>query len=122
MAKVATHPSFIAPAAATRPSRAVVERVRRIRQMSLAEIAERSRQEATKLLDRVTAERSIDPHAILQEHAPALARPEVARRILRDAAPRRFFSGVEQPAVVACVLPEHRATAIERSESALRNR
>jgi hypothetical protein len=123
MAKATTHLSFAVPSSAPlKPSRILFDRVRRLRTMPLAEIAGRSRQEAAKLLDRVTAERRIDPQAVLREHAPALARPDSARRIVREIAPGRFFAGVERPGVVTTWLPEYRSAVVKSAEDALQNR
>jgi hypothetical protein len=68
----------------------------RIRQMSITEIAHRSRQETSKWLERLASHgRPIDPVDLLAERAPALAAPEAALRTLREPAPRRFFAGIQ---------------------------
>jgi hypothetical protein len=106
-----------------RPLRALTGRVRRVRRMPLAEIAGRGRQEGAKLVDRVTASRrAVDPSRILREHAPALARPGAAMEMLRCAAPRRFFAGVEHPKRVASLLPEHCEAVVKSADATLCSR
>ena len=87
--------------------------LRRIRDMRFAEIAYLGWQEASKWLDRVAAPELPDrPDALLLKHAPDLADPDVARHILRTAAPHRFFAGVAHPetgAALASRLPDDRA-------------
>ncbi len=91
--------------------------------MPLSELAGRSRQEAAKFIDRVTTgRRPIDPSAIVREHAPALARSGAPLGILRGAAPRRFFAGVEHPNRVGQLLPEHRAAVLNGAAATLRSR
>jgi hypothetical protein len=75
-------------------------RLRRIAEMSLAELAWRGRHEASKWFERVARSRfDVDPRALLEDRAPGLADPEMALRVLREQAPRRFFAGVEDRSV-----------------------
>lgn len=70
----------------------------RIREMSLTEIAYRSQQEASKWLERVARIGSAtSPRALLADRAPSIADPEMALRMLREAAPRRSFRGLQDP-------------------------
>jgi hypothetical protein len=62
--------------------------------MSIAEIAERGRQEAAKLVDRV----SRPPSGGLNNCAPPSGEASAAFELFRNAAPRRFFPGVENGA------------------------
>jgi hypothetical protein len=82
----------------------------RIREMSLTEMAVRGQQEATKLIERLAPPDSYgNPRLALEEHAPALATPDAALRWLRETAPRRFFAGVRDGAVLDALrsrLPE----------------
>jgi hypothetical protein len=112
-----------APTAAPADERGGIgEMLRRVTSMPLAEIAGRGRQEAWKLVDRVSWRRSIDAAAILRDHAPALARPDSALQTIRQTAPQRFFAGVEAPSRVAESLPQHCAVAVERAAATLVNR
>ncbi len=123
MAESSTHPSYVTPVPREPGgSRSLIDRMRRARQMPLSELAGRGRQEATKLVERITSGRKIDPLAILREHAPALALPGSAHAILRGAATRRFFAGVEDPNLIGELLPEHRAAVLERAAATLKNR
>ena len=62
--------------------------------MRFAELAYRGWQEASKWLERVAPIELPDhPEALLRKHAPDLADPVEALRILRDIAPQRFFAG-----------------------------
>ena len=56
-------------------------RLRRLRAMSVAEIAFRGRQEVAKAFDRIGPSESGGPGAWLDAHAPALARPDTALRL-----------------------------------------
>jgi hypothetical protein len=79
-------------------------RLHRIAEMSLAELACRSRHEASKWLERFARRRAdVDPRALLEGRAPGLADPERALRVLREQAPRRFFAGAEDRAVAAAL-------------------
>jgi len=86
--------------------------LRRIRDMRFAEMAYRGWQEASKWLERVAPiELPGRPEALLRKHAPDLADPDAALRILREIVPRRFFAGVahaETGAALAGRLPEYR--------------
>src|SRR5688500_7108294 len=73
--------------------------LRRIRDMRCAEVAYRGWQEASKWLERVAPiELPAHPEELLRKHAPELADPLAAVRILREIAPQRFFAGVADPA------------------------
>jgi hypothetical protein len=79
-------------------------RLSRIAEMSLAEVVCRSRHEASKWLERLGRSLAdVDPRAMLADRAPGLADPERALRVLREQAPRRFFTGVEDRAVAAAL-------------------
>ena len=122
--KASTHPSYVVPTvgSASRPG-SVVDKLRRLRRMPLAEIAVRGRQEAAKLLDRVTtSDRPIDPATILRDHAPAFGDHEAALQILREAAPKRFFAGVENLQFAAQAVPEHRDAVLNSANATLQNR
>ena len=91
-----------APHAASAGSRRGTPALNRIRAMSLTEIAYRSQQEASKWLERVAKTGSANtPQALLADRAPALADPDVALKILREVAPRRFFKGLQHPETIA---------------------
>jgi hypothetical protein len=91
--------------------------------MPLSEIAGRSRQEAAKLLDRITTvDRPIDPATILRDHAPAFANPVAALAILREVAPSRFFAGVENLQFAAQAVPDHRDAVLSSASGTLQNR
>src|SRR5688572_4776266 len=69
--------------------------LRAIRDMRFAEVAYRGWQEASKWLERVAPiELPERPEDLLRKHAPELADPAEAFRILRECAPQRFFAGV----------------------------
>ena len=92
------------------PSREQGRRLRRLRQMSLGEIATRGRQEVWKLLERLGPAGYGDPAAVLRRHAPALADETAALQFLRKTAPRRFFAGLADPHVLDVLqrrMPEH---------------
>jgi hypothetical protein len=58
-------------------------------------MAHRSWQQASRWLDGMTpTARTADPEALLRDHAPELADPDSALRILREIVPQRFFLGV----------------------------
>src|SRR5437867_1317291 len=92
------------PAVPGAPRRRRGPRLRRIAEMSLAELACRGRHEASKWFERLGQGRSradVDPRSMLERRAPGLSDPERALRDLREQAPRRFFEGVEDRAVAA---------------------
>jgi hypothetical protein len=104
-------------------SRSVFATLRRLRDMPLSEIAGRSRQEATKVLERVTAaDRPIDPAAILRDHAPVYAQAASAFNIFRTVAPSRFFAGVEDLSFAAQAVPENRDAALSSASETLQHR
>lgn len=70
--------------------------------MPLREIAYRSRQEISKLLERrAPADIVSDPEAWLEGHAPALARPQAAEHLIKVVFPLRFFEGASDLQVAA---------------------
>jgi hypothetical protein len=70
----------------------------KLRAMPLAEIAFRSRQHAATWIERLSpAARTVDPEKWLRTHAPDLAGPEAALRLIRERAPGRFFASVAEP-------------------------
>ena len=87
--------------------------LRRIRDMRFAEMAYLGWQEASKWLERVAPiELPEHPEALLRKHAPELADPEAALRIVRDIAPQRFFTGATHPGTAALLtarFPDHPA-------------
>jgi hypothetical protein len=92
---------LIAPSAVPFPPR---RRLGRIAEMSLAELAYRGRHEASKWLERFARRRAdVDPRALLEDRAPGLADSEMALRVLREQAPRRFFAGVEDRSVAGAL-------------------
>jgi hypothetical protein len=66
-------------------------KIRRLGSMSLAEVADRSRQEAAKWVDRVARR----PGGGLTNCPPASQETSAAFELFRSAAPRRFFPGIE---------------------------
>ncbi len=99
---------------------------RRIRQMALAEIACRSRQQASKWLERLKPSGpDIDPVAVLRAHAPGLAQPDFALRALHDKAPHRFFAGIADtntPSVLRTRLPEACAAIVTAADTLMDRR
>lgn len=124
--KVSTHPSFAGPSYVGRDfsrAHARYSRLLRLARMPLAEIAGRSRQEAAKILERLTTtERSIDPATILRDHAPAFVDHQTALQILREEAPKRFFAGVENLQFAAQAVPEHRHAVLNSANAMRQNR
>ncbi|HEY6360386.1 MAG TPA: alginate lyase family protein [Vicinamibacterales bacterium] len=123
-------PSIQPPLAAAEasPAAAGFERrdrggLRRLRDMRFAEIAYRGWQEASKWLERVTPTEQFDhPEALLRRHAPDLADPDAALRVVREAAPARFFAGVQDAAVAAALrerLPGYRQEVIAEADALL---
>jgi hypothetical protein len=100
--------------------------LQRLRSMSLAEIAYRSRQEAAKAFERlVPAGRAPDADDWARAHAPALAAPDAALEAIRDLAPRRFFAGVADPlttAVLQARFPAECERIVTTAEQALAGR
>ena len=97
--------------------------LRRLRDMRFAEIAYRGWQEASKWLERVTPlEQPELPEALLRRHAPELADPAEALRIVREVAPGRFFAGVHEDVRVALAerLPAHQAEVIAAADALLK--
>jgi hypothetical protein len=91
--------------------------------MPWSEIAGRARQQAAKVIDRVTSvDRPIDAEAILREHAPALADPKAAMGILQEAAPARFFAGVENLRSVALAPAGQHEEVVSRVSAVLQKR
>src|SRR5687767_9190893 len=123
MNKTTAEPAYAVPAfGPARGSRSVLARLRRLRDMPLSEIAGRSRQEAAKLFERVTADRAVDAAAILRDHAPAYADGAAALEILRTAAPSRFFAGVQNLPLAAQAVPGHGDAVLSRAAATLQNR
>jgi heparinase II/III-like protein len=60
----------------------------------MTEIAYRSRQEASKWIDRLSPAGTLNAETWLSTHAPDLASPEASLRLLRERMPPRFFAGV----------------------------
>jgi len=74
--------------------------LRRIAEMSLAEIACRGRHEVSKWLERAWTGCAVKGQTLLVDRAPGLADPEMARRVLRERAPGRFFAGAADRTVL----------------------
>jgi hypothetical protein len=72
-------------------------KLRRLRSMSLTEIAYRGRQEAAKAFDRLTPAVRPEAQAWLRTYAPALAQENAALRAIRERLPARFFAGAAEP-------------------------
>src|SRR5688500_1252714 len=87
--------------------------LRRLRDMRFADIAYRGWHEASRWIVRVApVEQPEHFEALLRRHAPELAEPAAALRILREVAPTRFFAGAAEPgtaAALSAALPAHRA-------------
>ena len=100
--------------------------LRRLRSMSLAEIAYRGRQEASKALERIApAGRAVNADGWARAHAPALAAPGAALRLVREVAPRRFYAGVAEPSVADVLrtrFPEERDRIVAAAADALAGR
>ncbi|HET9469187.1 MAG TPA: alginate lyase family protein [Vicinamibacterales bacterium] len=124
MNKISADTSYVVPAfTSARGSRSVAAKLRRLRRMTLSEIAGRSRQEAAKLIDRVTAsDRPIDTASILRDHAPAFVDHAAALHILREAAPLRFFAGVENLRYSADAVREHHDASFNSVAATLQHR
>ena len=86
--------------------------LRRVRDLRFAELAYRGWQEACKWLERVAPiELPAQPGELLRKHAPDLADPSAALGVVRDLAPRRFFTGATHPRIAEVVssrFPDHR--------------
>jgi uncharacterized heparinase superfamily protein len=95
--------------------------LRAFRDVRFAEVAYRGWQEASKWLERVAPiELPDQPADLLKKHAPDLANPEEAHRILRESVPRRFFTGPADPctaAVLAARLPTHSAELLAGADA-----
>jgi hypothetical protein len=96
----------------------------RARNMRVAELAYRGWQEASRWLERVAAVDPPDqPDALIRRHAPLLADPEEAMRILRNVAPHRFFAGAEAEARARMAsdarLSDHRRDLLARADDLL---
>lgn len=74
-------------------------RLRRIAGMSLAELRCRSRQEGSKLLDRLRGDASRDARATLARCAPVLVDADTALAQIRTTFDARFFAGTQQHAI-----------------------
>jgi uncharacterized heparinase superfamily protein len=75
----------------------------KLRAMPLTEIAFRTRQKAARWIERLSpAAQTVDPEKWLSTHAPALAGPDAALRLVRERVPGRFFaSGADSHSVSA---------------------
>jgi Heparinase II/III-like protein/Heparinase II/III N-terminus len=123
MNRAGTHP-FVPRHAERDFSRAdaAYARLRKLTRMPLSEIAGRTRQEAAKLIDRVTAAGTRDARKLLERQAPLLANPQSALQVLRESAPQRFFAGAEQPSWIGERLPAHRYAVLNSAASSMQNR
>jgi uncharacterized heparinase superfamily protein len=99
--------------------------LRRLRDMRFAEIAYRGWQEASRWLERVApVEQPEHFEALLRRHAPDLAEPEAALRILREVAPSRFFAGAAESGMATALtaaLPAHRDEVVAEAEALLKH-
>ena len=100
--------------------------LRRLRSMSLTEIAYRGRQEASKAFDRLApGAPTADSWGWARAHAPSLDAPGAALRLLRDVAPRRFYAGVSEPSMgdaLRARFPEERDRIVAAADDALAGR
>ena len=100
--------------------------LQRLRSMSLAELAYRSRQEAAKALERLApAGRATDGDEWARAHAPGLGAPDAALWFIRELAPRRFFAGVADVAtagVLRARFPEECHRIVTTADAALAGR
>lgn len=117
-------PYFLEPP--LQPLSALAERrdrggLRRIRDMRFAEVAYLGWQEASKWLERVAPiELPAHPEELLRRHAPELADPAEAIRIIREVAPRRFFAGVAHTGTrdaLTARLPKHAAELLASADA-----
>jgi hypothetical protein len=101
-------------------------RLRRLRSMSLQEIAYRSRQEASKVFERLAPVRPIaDERAWLRSHSPALAHEDAALRVIQERAPGRFFAGAAEPDIAAALMarfPDARRQLSSAADAVLEGR
>jgi uncharacterized heparinase superfamily protein len=98
--------------------------LRRLRDTRFAEIAYRGWQEASKWLERVSPiEQPEQPEALLRRHAPDLAEPDAALRVLREAGRARFFGGVDAASIEAltAAVPAHRHDVVAEADALLKN-
>src|SRR5215207_9515087 len=107
--KAFIEPAYLPAFKSARAPRSLSDSLRRFRRMPWSEIAGRSRQEAAKLVDRMTTgDRAINPAAILRDHAPAYVNASAALGILRKRAPSRFFAGVDRLDFAVAAVPGQR--------------
>ena len=110
----------------TRGFRLSARPLRRLRTMPVTEIAYRSRQVASKWLDRLsTPAHAVDPEQWLRAHAPALATPDGSLRFLREHMPRRFFAGVAEPGTASSLhnrFPEARREIVAAADALMEGR
>ena len=108
------------------PSSPLTLPLRRLRTMPVAEIAYRSRQEASKWLERLSpAAREVDPATWLRTRAPELASPEASLQLLRESMPRRFFAGVADPGTAPALegrLPDARREIVTAADALIERR
>ncbi len=100
--------------------------LQRLRSMSLAELAYRSRQEATKAFERLApAGRAVAADEWARAHAPGLEAPEAALWFIRELAPRRFFAGAADVATAGLLrarFPEECQRIVTTANAALAGR
>jgi hypothetical protein len=100
-------------------------KLRRLRSMSLSEIAYRGRQEAAKAFERLTPAVLPERQAWLRTYAPAFAGEDAALRAIRERLPARFFAGAAQPDIAATLderCPGACRQIVEAAEGLLQHR
>jgi hypothetical protein len=94
--------------------------------MTWSEVAYRGHQEAAKLIERISACGGYpEPESSLRNRAPAVATPDAALRLVREAVPRRFFAGASDAGALAALrerLPDQCADVISRAADTLASR
>src|SRR5262245_25236961 len=94
--------------------------LRKLRTMPFAEIVCRTRQEASKWIDRLRpAGRAIDASRWLKSRAPQVATPDSALRLLRERLPARFFAGVADANVATALetrFPDARSHIVKAAD------
>lgn len=96
-------------------------RLRRIAGMSLAELRCRSRQEGSKLIDRLRGDAPRDARATLTRCAPSLADADAALASIRTTFDARFFAGTRQDSI-AKHEADHLAAIVEEAERLMEGR
>ena len=99
-----------------------MRRVRRVAQMPLAEVACRSRQAASKWMERLAGDAAFNAESILRAQHSTLADASAMFDMLRESAPQRFFAGATNAAWVASQAPTHRRDVVAAAADPMQNR